>query len=192
MASTEQATSAVETGLRDGPVEAAPLAVPPSCGAETCFVGRTRAETHPTHGPLQRLEYELYDAMAERLLAAMGEDAVRRWGCGAVRLLHARGFVGVGEGSVLVQVATPHRAAGFDACRALIDRIKHELPVWKREHWAHGTTYAEGCCAGAGAHGDASAPASGGGAATERNSATETVAHRGPQKSDGVGDKWIC
>lgn len=136
----------METGLHDGPVEAAALPWPGDCGAESVFLGRTRRETHPEFGPLEHLAYEVYGPMAERLLREMAQAAVERFGCRAVRLLHARGRVGLGEASIVIQVATPHRGASFDACRYLVERVKHELPVWKREIWQRGETFVQGCC----------------------------------------------
>jgi molybdopterin synthase catalytic subunit len=109
------------------------------------FLGKTRQESHPQFGPLVRLEYEVYGPMAEKLLDQMAKDAAKRFGCLAVRLVHARGPVRPGEASVVIQVATPHRAEAFEACRWLIDRLKHELPIWKREIWRDGQTFVEGC-----------------------------------------------
>jgi molybdopterin synthase catalytic subunit len=135
---------ALLTAIHDGPVPILPLDVPGSCGAECVFAGRTRGQTHPDHGRLLRLEYEMYEPMAARLLRAMAEDAAAKWDCGVVRAVHARGPVPLGEASVVIQVATPHRAASFEACRYLIERLKHELPVWKHEVWENGRTFVEG------------------------------------------------
>jgi molybdopterin synthase catalytic subunit len=136
-----------ETGLEAGPVTARELAWPASCGAECVFLGRTRSETHAELGELIQLEYEAYGPMAQRLLAVMARDAAARFGCQAVRLVHAQGVVKLGQASVVIQVAAPHRGEAFDACRYLIDRIKHELPIWKREIWQRGETFVQGCCA---------------------------------------------
>lgn len=137
----------IETSIIEGAVDSTALDWPGDCGAEAIFVGRTRQETHETHGPLIRLEYELFEPMAAKLLDAMAREAADRYGCRAVRIVHARGVVPPGEASVVVQVATPHRGEAFIACRYLIDRLKHELPIWKREIWERGQTYVEGCCA---------------------------------------------
>ena len=120
---------------------------PSDCGAECLFVGRTRAETHPKLGVLQYLQYEVYPEMAERLLSAMAAEAAGRFGCRAVRLIHSVGRVDLGQASIVIQVATAHRGESFEACRYLIERVKHELPIWKREVWALGETFVEGCCA---------------------------------------------
>jgi len=119
---------------------------PGDCGAEAIFVGRTRVETHPQFGPLVRLEYEVYGPMALKLMQGMAEEAGQRFGSRAIRVVHAQGPVAPGQASVLIQVATPHRGEVFSACRYLIDRVKHELPIWKREIWEGGQTFVEGCC----------------------------------------------
>ena len=137
----------IETAIIQGPVQPSPLNWPDDCGAEAMFVGRTRIETHPTLGPLVHLEYELYETMAYERMKAIALETVRRWDCRAVRLHHAKGVVEPGQASVVIQVATPHRADAFDACRYMIDRLKHELPIWKVQVWQGGQTHVEGCCA---------------------------------------------
>lgn len=134
----------IEVGIADGPVTTSALAWPVSCGAECVFLGRTRAENDPTHGPLARLEYEVYEPMARKVLLAIAQELCSQFDCRAVRIVHARGNVAPGEASVVIQVATPHRAASFTACRHAIERIKQELPVWKRQVWRDGFSFAEG------------------------------------------------
>lgn len=136
--------------VQDGPVGAIDLDWPGACGGECVFLGRTRSETHPEFGPLIRLAYEVYAPMAQKVLEQMASDAAERYGCQAVRIVHARGPVAPGEASVVIQVASPHRGESFEACRYLIDRIKQDLPVWKREVWRDGETFVDGCCAGHG------------------------------------------
>lgn len=134
----------IEVSLHDGPVSWSPLSWPADCGAEAVFLGRTRIEEHPQFGALVRLEYETYAPMTQKLLEGMAREAARRWSCGAVRIIHASGAVHPGDASVVIQVATPHRGASFDACRYLIDRLKAEAPIWKREVWQRGRTFVEG------------------------------------------------
>jgi len=144
----------VVTAIQDGPVEVVDMDWPEACGGECVFLGRTRSETHPKLGPLIRLEYEVYAPMATKVLNQMATDAVERYGCQALRIVHAQGSVAPGEASVVIQVATPHRGEAFEACRYLIDRIKHKLPVWKKELWRDGETFVEGCCVNSGAPSD--------------------------------------
>jgi molybdopterin synthase catalytic subunit len=136
----------IHTALMPGPVQMEPLPWPDACGAEAVFLGRTRTQTHPEFGPLLHLEYEVYAPMAQLLLRAMALDAAQRWDCHAVRMVHSQGVVPLGHASVVIQVATPHRSEAFTACRYLIDRLKHELPIWKHEVWQRGRTFVEGCC----------------------------------------------
>lgn len=136
-----------DLALVPGPVAIDAMNWPGDCGAEAVFVGRTREETHPHFGRLLRLEYEVFAPMANKLMLEMCEKAARRWPVRAARLVHTQGAVGIGQASVVIQVATPHRGEGFAACRYLIDTLKHELPIWKREIWERGETFVEGCCA---------------------------------------------
>lgn len=117
---------------------------PQPAGAECVFLGRTRLESHPDHGPLTRLIYEAYAPMAESIMLGLARGATSRFGCLAIRLHHALGAVPIGEASVLVQVVAGHRDAAFDGCRFLIDRVKAEAPIWKREQWADGATWSRG------------------------------------------------
>lgn len=139
----------ISVAVQDGPVSAIDLDWPGACGGECVFLGRTRSDRHAELGPLVRLEYEVYEPMAKKVLTQMAQDAARKFGCLAVRIVHAYGQVAPGEASVVIQVATPHRGESFEACRYLIDRLKHDLPVWKREVWRDGETFVEGCCADA-------------------------------------------
>lgn len=138
----------ISVAVQNGPVSVVALDWPGDCGGECVFLGRTRADRHAEFGPLDRLEYEVYEPMAQKVLEKLAREAVEKFGCRAVRIVHAKGPVKPGEASVVIQVATPHRGESFEACRFLIDALKRELPVWKREVWRDGETFVEGCCAG--------------------------------------------
>jgi molybdopterin synthase catalytic subunit len=148
MTGTSSDAAQVVIAVQDGPVSAVALDWPGACGGECVFLGRTRGDRHAEYGPLKRLEYEVYEPMAQKVLERMAREATEKFGCLAVRIVHAKGAVGPGEASVVIQVATPHRGESFDACRFLIDALKRELPVWKREVWRDGETFVEGCCVG--------------------------------------------
>lgn len=109
-------------------------------GAITLFAGITRAERNGDGRPLLALDYEAYGEMALRQMQQLVTEARRRWQISTVVLLHRTGRVDVGEPSVLVVVSTPHRAEAFQACRFLIDQLKAEVPIWKKEVWADGST----------------------------------------------------
>lgn len=134
----------LHTALQTEPVTQEPLPLAQGCGAQCVFLGQTRAETHPKHGELLRLDYEAYAPMAEKLLRKLAAEIAGEFSLAAVRLVHATGPVAVGQASVAVQVAAPHREAAFAACRAGIDRLKAQLPIWKHEVWQRGTTFAPG------------------------------------------------
>lgn len=134
----------IETALVQGPVSVESFDWPADCGGECIFVGRTRAEAHAQLGPLIRLDYEVYRSMAEKVLRQMAQETAAAFDCSVVRLVHALGAVAPGQASVVIQVASPHRDAAFSACRALIERLKHDAPIWKREVWRDGETEVKG------------------------------------------------
>lgn len=139
------ATPWIQSGLHPGPVDAAQIPLQPGCGGECVFLGRTRAETHPEHGELLRLDYEAYTEMAEKGLRDLAERIAREHGCHAVRIVHAVGEVPVGAASVAIQTLAPHRPEAFAACRMAIDLLKQEIPIWKKEIWQKGKmSYVEG------------------------------------------------
>ncbi len=113
-------------------------------GGECAFLGRTRRDVHPRHGPLSVLSYDAYRPLACSTLGELAAEACKRFGCRAVRIHHALGAVAPGEASVLVQVICAHRGEAFEACRFLIDRLKEKAPIWKRETWADGASWADG------------------------------------------------
>ena len=109
----------------------------PSCGAITTFVGIVRAETRSDGAALQALDYSGYESMAGEQLQALCEAVLREFPIFAVRAVHRLGVLSIGETSVALAVSAGHRAAAFDACRELMERIKRDVPIFKREIW-HG------------------------------------------------------
>jgi len=120
----------------------------PDCGAITTFGGIVRGETSTEKG--QRgtdfLNYEVYQEMAEQMLAQIGTEIMEEWPqAKAVSILHRVGRCEIGEPSVVIAVATPHRGDGcFDACRYAIERLKAIVPIWKQENWSDGQVWVEG------------------------------------------------
>jgi molybdopterin synthase catalytic subunit len=132
----------IDIQILDRPVDRQPFdPLPTGVGGECVFLGRTRMDQHPRYGMLKRLSYEAYREMALKVLNDLASQSVARFGCLAVRVHHAVGEVPMGAASVLVQVACPHRDKAFEACRFLIDRLKTDAPVWKREVWERGETW---------------------------------------------------
>jgi len=107
-------------------------------GAETSFVGRVRDHDPDAAGAVVALEYTAHPD-AEAALRALAEAAIGDTGA-IVAVSHRVGRLAVGDAAVVIAVAAAHRDAAFTVCRALIEAIKSDLPVWKRQVEADGTT----------------------------------------------------
>ena len=124
------------------PIDLAALqATTPADGALCLFTGVVRNQ-HQGRAVLG-LEYEAYEEMALPLMEEIGAEAARRWPVTLVRMVHRLGRLEIGEPSVAVAVASPHRAEAFAACRFLIDTLKARVPIWKKEHYADGEAWLE-------------------------------------------------
>ncbi len=110
----------------------------PANGAVVLMSGMVRQETQGR--AVQCLDYQAYQPMAEQQLRYLIERCQQQVPEIQRAVIHHRlGRLFVGELSVLVAVGSPHRAAAFEACRFLIDRLKLEVPIWKKEIWGDGT-----------------------------------------------------
>jgi molybdopterin synthase catalytic subunit len=105
-------------------------------GGVVVFLGTVR--NHHDGREVERLEYSAYAPMAEAECARILAEAERTWGV-AVAVAHRIGALGIGDVSVAVAVAAPHRDEAFAACRFVIDELKNRVPIWKREHYADGS-----------------------------------------------------
>ncbi len=110
----------------------------PAMGAETSFVGRVRDHDPDAAGTVVALEYTAHPD-AEVTLRRLAEEAIGDTGA-LVAVSHRVGRLAVGDPAVVIAVAASHRGEAFAVCRALIEAIKAELPVWKRQIQADGTT----------------------------------------------------
>lgn len=90
------------------------------------------------------LDYESYREMALEQMHALAAEAVQKFPVRDIALLHRLGRIDVGESSVLIVVASAHRGAAFDACRWLIDTLKRQVPIWKKETFVDGAVWADG------------------------------------------------
>jgi molybdopterin synthase catalytic subunit len=144
------AASGLTPGAADGDwiaLQPEPIDVPaavrfvadPRVGGIDVFLGTTRAERNAAGRELLALDYEAYPEMAVARMRRLAADARGRWPVVKLALLHRVGRVPVAEPSVVIAVACPHRGEAFDACRWLIDALKVDVPVWKREVWADGS-----------------------------------------------------
>ena len=133
------ATAAIHTRVTEKPLSLerlASLVGRPSAGAVVTFQGTTR--------DVERLEYEAYAEMAEERIAAIVADAVERHGLAAAAAEHRVGSVPLGEASVAVAASAPHRGEAFTGAREIIDRIKTEAPIWKKEVDEEGGRWVDG------------------------------------------------
>jgi molybdopterin synthase catalytic subunit len=105
-------------------------------GALCLFVGLVR--DHNRGRTVVRLEYEAYEEMALPLMEEIAAETRRRWPVTDVRIVHRLGSLDVGEPSVAVAVASPHRDEAFAACRYAIDTLKATVPIWKKEFYSDG------------------------------------------------------
>jgi molybdopterin synthase catalytic subunit len=122
------------------PIDLAALtATTPADGALCLFVGVVRNENRGR--PVLRLEYEAYEEMALPLMRQIAAEARKRHPVTIVRLVHRLGPLVIGEASVAVAVASPHRGEAFVACRYAIDTLKAEVPIWKKEFYADGSEW---------------------------------------------------
>jgi molybdopterin synthase catalytic subunit len=114
----------------------------PDCGAVVTFTGTVR-DRHQGRR-VRGLSYDAYEAMALPLLEEIAAGARQRFALTRVVVVHRLGDMAVGEASVFIGVASPHREEGFAACRFLIDTIKTQVPIWKKEFYDDGAAWIEG------------------------------------------------
>ena len=128
------------TGLRSEPIDAASLAasVGPDCGAVVTFEGKVRNVNEGRR--VIRLHYDSYEGMADRVFADIVRRTREAHPVTAVRVLHRTGTLTVGETAVAVAVAAGHRGDAFAAARFVIEAVKADLPVWKREEYVDGSS----------------------------------------------------
>jgi molybdopterin synthase catalytic subunit len=127
--------------LTNAPIDTAALvdrARHANAGAVVLFLGTTRELTAGRQ--TVALDYEAYREMAEQKLAELEAEARRRWPLIECIVVHRLGRVPPAEVSVAIVVSTPHRRDAFAAGEWLIDTLKHDVPIWKREQWSDGTT----------------------------------------------------
>lgn len=106
-------------------------------GATVLFLGTVRDVNEGR--AVTGIEYSAYRSMAERELAAIVEEATARMSSNAIAVEHRLGELRVGECSVAVAAAHPHRDRAFDGARYVVEELKRRVPIWKREHYADGS-----------------------------------------------------
>jgi molybdopterin synthase catalytic subunit len=108
-------------------------------GANLVFIGTTREWTHGRRTVI--LEYEAYIPMAIKSLTQLGADIATRWPGAKCAITHRIGPVQIGEASVVIAVAAPHRDDCYEASRYAIEQLKIIVPIWKREVWEDGAEW---------------------------------------------------
>lgn len=124
--------------------EALAFVADPGAGGTCVFLGTVR--DHSREGEVTGLSYEAWDELAAHRLSEIADELFDRWTLRKVAILHRTGDLAVGETSVIVAASAPHRPEAFDACRQGIERLKADVPIWKKEalvtgdaHWVMGS-----------------------------------------------------
>ena len=107
-------------------------------GASVVFLGKIRKYSEGKR--VCYLEYEAYEGMAERMIQELVDSALRSWPLEGAQILHRLGRVDLGEIAVAIDVRSRHRNEAYQASRYLIEEIKHNVPIWKKEYFEDGTS----------------------------------------------------
>jgi len=121
-----------------GAEEAVAFVSDPGAGGTCVFLGTVRERSDA--GDVTGLTYEAWDELATRRLEELAAEMLERWPLRKVALLHRTGDLEVGDVSVVVACSAPHRAEAFEACRHGIEQLKHDVPIWKKEHLVSGAS----------------------------------------------------
>jgi molybdopterin synthase catalytic subunit len=142
--SVEEALTVVTALIRE-PIDAERLVAAAKRGEDGAVVVFDGIVRNNTRGrETLHLDYEAYEEMAEKQMRTLADEARGRFGVRHVTMVHRLGRLMVGETSVLIVVASAHRAQAFEACRWLIDTLKKTVPIWKKETFADGAVWAAG------------------------------------------------
>jgi molybdopterin synthase catalytic subunit len=124
-----------EIRITKEPLEAARLNFAQTEGAVVDFFGVVRAIEEDRM--IDGIEYEAFEAMAERQLVLIGEEARERFRLASVIIHHRIGFVRAGEASLFVRVTARHRRAAFEGSSQIVERLKQAVPIWKHPVYAN-------------------------------------------------------
>jgi molybdopterin synthase catalytic subunit len=130
----------VYSALVDQPIDIAALLAKVARhanGATVLFIGTVRDVNDGRS--VSGMEYTAYHAMAERELTDIAREARERFGSDDIAIEHRLGTLDLGDASVAIAVAHPHRGAAYDASRFVIEQLKQRVPIWKREHYVDGS-----------------------------------------------------
>ena len=133
------------TGDPLDPAAVAALVARSGDGAIATFVGLVRDQNLGRR--VLWLDYEAFEPLAVKAFERIGEEATFKWPDVRLAIHHRTGRVAIGEASVVIAAASPHRADAFAACRYAIERVKQIAPIWKHEHFEGGEVWIEGATA---------------------------------------------
>lgn len=115
------------------------------CGALAIFAGTVR--NHHEGRPVAHLVYTAHATLADKMIRGIEQEVASRHGVSVCRVVHRIGALNIGESAIIAVVRAPHRAEAFAALRAVVDAVKHRVPIWKEEFYTDGTSaFVTGCC----------------------------------------------
>ena len=130
----------IEARLTTEPIDANALlaeTAAPENGAQVLFLGVVR--DHHKGREVLRIDYEAYEPMALKELQRIADEVAAQSGLKHLLVVHRFGRHEIGDASLAVVAASPHRPAAFEAAKTIVDRIKKDVPIWKKEYFADGT-----------------------------------------------------
>lgn len=117
----------------------------PECGGVGVFIGTVR--NHHEGKAVTALKYTAYAPVAEKMIRQIEQEIQQQYGVSYVRVMHRIDSLQIGEEAIIAVAYAAHRREAFAACEAVVERVKHEVPVWKEEFYLDGSSqYVEGCC----------------------------------------------
>lgn len=117
----------------------------PECGGTGVFIGTVR--NHHEGRAVQTLKYTAYAPVAEKMIRAIEQEIQEKYAVSYVRVIHRIGTLDIGDKAIIAIAYAPHRREAFQACEEAVERVKHEVPVWKEEFYTDGSSqYVAGCC----------------------------------------------
>lgn len=122
-----------------------PISDFPACGGIGIFQGTVR--NHHNGRAVSGLKYTSYTPVAEKMICQIEQDIMNKHGAAYVRVIHRIGQLDIGGMAIIAVAYAPHRREAFAACEEAVERVKHEVPIWKEEFYTDGSSqFVEGCC----------------------------------------------
>lgn len=115
------------------------------CGALAVFAGTVR--NHHEGKPVAHLVYTAHAALADKMIRGIEQEIAAKHSVPVCHVVHRIGALNIGESAIVAVVRAPHRAEAFAALRAVVDAVKHRVPIWKEEFYTDGSSaFVTGCC----------------------------------------------